>query len=85
VNEFLEQDISDEAEFQQHTNKMPLWTNTDRKRFKRMQKNSQKINAVLHDSLTHDSLTPRFIDTTIHWNTKNVYFINQDENIFAKN
>jgi hypothetical protein len=36
--------FSDEVEFQQHTNKTPLWTNIDRKRFKRMQKNSQKIN-----------------------------------------
>jgi transposase len=36
--------FSDEAKFQQHTNKTPLWTNKARKRFKRMPKNSQKIN-----------------------------------------
>jgi hypothetical protein len=36
--------------------------------------------SLTYDSLTHDSLTPRFTD-----NKKSVYFINQDENIFAKN
>jgi serine/threonine protein kinase len=29
--------------------------------------NNTKIITVRHDSLTHDSLTPRFTDTTIHW------------------